>query len=176
MVEQVGWRQVQDLLPLLDHQPGASFPGVKALAGDLHAIAASASRGVPSVAIGRLVDHNPDFWSAYYEIAPGDPLMVMLHVGLLLSAGEVVRADRVATLAINFGRMELEYRKELVGLDAHAQIVIHVSHGDAEELDRLRRIREYAALAEKARAAPVICPRTGAWRSCARPIRSTPWI
>jgi lipoprotein NlpI len=161
MVEQVGWKQVQDLLPLLDTQSDASFPGVTAFAHDLRAIAASApnSHEVPPIEVGRLVDHNPDFWSAYYEIAPGDPLMVMLHVSLLLAAGEVVRADRVATLAINFGRMELEYRKELVRLDAHAQLVVHVSHGNAEELGRLRRTKAFAALAEKARAALAVWPR-----------------
>ena len=160
MVRQVGWKQVQDLLPMLDEQPGARFEGVTALAADLHALAASAPGGheVPPIDVGRLVDHNPDFWSAYYEIAPGDPLMIMLHVGLLLAAGDVVRADHVATLAINFGRMELEYRKELVRLDAHAQLVIHVSHGNAVELARLRRARAYAALAARARAALAVWP------------------
>jgi len=170
MVEQVGWRQVQELLPLLDTQPGANFPGVTALAGDLRALASAAptNRGVPPIEIGSVVDHNAHFWSAYYEIAPGDPLMVMLHVGLLLAAGEVVRADRVATLAINFGRMELEYRKELVGLDAHAQIVIRVSRGGAEELERLHRAKEFAKLADQARAELAVWPRNPvAWAQLA---------
>lgn len=170
MVQQVGWKQVQDLLPLLDEQPGARFEGVTALAGDLQAlpVPASGSHGVPPIDVGGLIDHNPDFWSAYYEIAPGDPLMVMLHVSLLLAAGDIVRADRVATLAINFGRMELEYRKELVRLDAHAQLVVHVSHGNAVELERLRRTKAYAALAERARAALAVWPRNPeAWADLA---------
>jgi len=161
MVEQVGWRQVQDLLPLLDRQPGGNFPGVTALARDLRAVGLEPTtpRGVPPIDVSRLVDHNPNFWSAYYEIAPGDPLMDMLHVSLLLAAGDVVRADRVATLAINFGRMELEYRKELVGLDAYAQIVIHVSRGSVEGLERLRRAGKFAELAQEARAALAVWPR-----------------
>jgi lipoprotein NlpI len=161
MVKQVGWKEVQDLLPGFDEQSDANFPGVAALAGDLHSIATTTrfNRGTPPVDIGQLLDHNPHFWRAYYEIAPGDPLTAMLHVGLLLAAGDAVRADRVATLAINFGRMEPEYRKELVRLDAHAQLVLQVSRGNAVELERLRRTRAYATLAEKARAALAVWPK-----------------
>ena len=161
MVQQVGWKEVQDLLLGLEAQPDVDFPGVAGLAADLHAVEAATrgNHGVPPVDIGRLLDHNPNFWRAYYEIAPGDPLMAMLHVGLLLAAGDAVRADRVATLAINFGRMDLAYRKELVRLDAHAQLVLQVSRGNAAELEQLRRTRAYAALEKKARAALVVWPK-----------------
>jgi lipoprotein NlpI len=170
MVQQVGWKEVQDLLPGLDEQPDANFPGVAALANDLHSITTTTriNRGTPPIDIGQLLDHNPNFWRAYYEITPGDPLTAMLHVGLLLAAGDAVRADRVATLAINFGRMELEYRKELVRLDAHAQLVLQVSRGNAAELERLRRTRAYATLAEKARAALAVWPKNPeAWADLA---------
>jgi lipoprotein NlpI len=170
MVRQVGWKEVQDLLPELDEQPDADFPGVAALADDLHVIAATTrtNRGTPTVDVGQLLDHSPNFWRAFYEIAPGDPLTAMLHVGLLLAAGDAVRADRVATLAINFGRMELDYRKELVRLDAHAQLVLQVSRGNDAELERLRRTRAYATLAEKARAALAVWPKNPeAWADLA---------
>jgi lipoprotein NlpI len=155
MVQQVGWKEVQDLLPGLGEQPDVDFPGVAGLATDLRTVEASTqtNHGVPPVDIGQLLDHNPNFWRAYYEISPGDPLMAMLHVGLLLAAGDAVRADRVATLAINFGRMDLAYRKELVRLDAHAQLVLQVSRGNAAELEQLRRTRAYATLEKRARAA-----------------------
>jgi predicted NAD/FAD-dependent oxidoreductase len=100
MVKQVGWKEVQDLLPGFDEQSDANFPGVAALAGDLHSIATTTrfNRGTPPVDIGQLLDHNPHFWRAYYEIAPGDPLTAMLHVGLLLAAGDAV-TRAYATLA-----------------------------------------------------------------------------
>ncbi|MGA2446413.1 MAG: tetratricopeptide repeat protein [Opitutaceae bacterium] len=170
MVRQVGWKEVQDLLPGLGEQPDADFPGVAALADDLRIVAdaTEASHGTPPVDVGKLIDHNPNFWSAYYEIAPGDPLMAMLHVSLLLAAGDAVRADRVATLAINFGRMELEYRKELVRLDAHAQLVLQVSRGNGVELERLRRTRAFATLADKAQAALAVWPKNPeAWADLA---------
>lgn len=160
MVRQVGWREVEDLLPLLQAQADADFPGIAAFAADLRRVADATKTfsGVPPIDAARLIDHNPHFWGAYYEIAPGDPLMAMLHVGLLLAAGEVVRADQVATLEINFGRMELDYRKELVRLDAHAQLVLQGSRGDTGELERLRRQKAFAALAQRAQAALAVWP------------------
>jgi len=176
MVRQTGWKEVRDLLPSLEGEPEEGFPGVAALADDLRVAAAETERnhGVPPLNIGELVDHNPHFWRAYYEIAPGDPLMALLHVGLLLAAGEAVRADRVATLAITFGRMDLNYRQELVRLDTHAQILLQAARSDAEARERLRRQRDFAALAAKARAALTVWPQNpGAWSDLALVERSS---
>jgi len=160
MVRQVGWKEVEDLQPLLQAQADADFPGVAALAADLRSVAKARNpvTGVPPIDAAQLIEHNPHFWNAYYEIAPGDPLIALLHVGLLLTAGEVVQADHVATLEINFGRMELDYRKELVRLDAHAQLVIQVSHGDEAGRVRLRQQKAYGVLAGRARDALAVWP------------------
>jgi lipoprotein NlpI len=160
MVRQVGWKEVEYLLPVLEEQPPADFPGVAALVADLRVVA-SATRiipGPPPIDSGRLIDHNPHFWSAFYEIAPGDPLMARLHVSLLLAAGDIARADRLATLAINFGRMALDHRQELVRLDVHAQLVLQGSRRSAHERERLRSPPAFAALAEAARAALAVWP------------------
>jgi lipoprotein NlpI len=154
MVRQEGWQEVLDLLPALDEQPETDYPGVAALTRQLNALAASTpgGHGVPAFALGRLVDHNPDFWRAYFEIAPGDPLTAMLHVGLLLAAGEAARADVLATLAIDFGRMNLDYRKELVRLDAYAQLLRQGGQPAATEGRRREGPSEFAALAVQAQA------------------------
>ena len=159
MARQEGWQEVLDLLPALDEQPETDFPGVAALTRELNALATATpgGRGVPAFAVGRLIDHNPDFWRAYYEIAPGDPLMSMLHVGLLLAAGEAARADALATLAINFGRMNLDYRKELVRLDAYAQLLLQGAQPEPREGRRREIPADYAALAVQAQA------RLGVW-------------
>ena len=59
MVQQVGWKEVQDLLPGLDEQPDVDFPGVAGLAADLRTVEASTqtNHGVPPVDIGQLLDH-----------------------------------------------------------------------------------------------------------------------
>jgi len=160
MGRQLGWKEVEDLLPLLQAQADADFPGIASFVADLRQLADAKKTpaGVPPIDAARLIDHNPHFWAAYYEIAPGDPLMAMLHIGLLLAAGEMVRADEVATLEINFGRMELDYRKELVRLDAHAQLVLQGSRGDTGDRARLRGEKAYAAIARRAQAALAVWP------------------
>ena len=160
LARQTGWKEVESLLPLLQAQADADFPGVAALVADLRRVseAKTVPAGVPPFEIARLLDHNPHFWGAYYEIAPGDPLMALLHVGLLLAAGEVVRADEVATLEISFGRMALDYREELVRLDALAKLVRQGSHDDAGERERLRARKAFAALDHRARAALAVWP------------------
>ena len=164
MARQVGWQEVVDLLPALDEEPRQDFPGVAALAGEIHAVAATtqASRGLPAFDVGRMVEHNPDFWRAYYEIAPGDPLMAMLHAGLLLAAGEAARADAVATLAINFGRMNLEYRKELVRLDAYIQLLLQGSQDRAGDEKGRQNPSAFAALAAEAKARLTVWPQNPA--------------
>ena len=185
LARQEGWQEVLDLLPALDEQPETDYPGVAALTRELNSLAAAThgGRGVPPLAIDRVVDHNPDFWRAYYEIAPGDPLMAMLHTGLLLAAGEAARADAVATLAINFGRMSLEYRKELVRLDAYADLLLQGGQTAPPAEARHGGSPDYAALAVKAGAMLRVWPRNPAaladltrarWGLAGKPARLAP--
>jgi lipoprotein NlpI len=164
MVRRVGWKEVSDLLPTLAEEPDVEFPGVAALADDLRVVSANnaATRGVPAVDVGQLLDHNPHFWRAYYEIAPGDPLMAMLHVGLLLAAGDAARADAVATLALSFGRMSQDYRQELVRLDAYAQYLLQVGRGDAKEPEWPGDRADFVALAAQAQSRLEVWPQNPA--------------
>ena len=164
MVRQVGWKEVSDLLPSLAEEPDVEFPGVAALADDLRIVSANnaATRGTPAVDVEKLLDHNPHFWRAYYEIAPGDPLMAMLHVGLLLAAGEAARADAVATLALSFGRMNQDYRQELVRLDSYAQFLLQVGHDGATEREPPRGRADFVALAALAQSRLEVWPQNPA--------------
>jgi lipoprotein NlpI len=170
MTREAGWQEVQDILLVLDEQPPEDFPGVSALIHDLHRLEGGAkdSHGVPPVDAEQVIDRNPHFWNAFYEIAPGDPLMSTLHVGLLLAAGEAARADRVATLAINFGRMAPDFRKELVRLDTFADLMLQVSQSDAVARQRLRQAGNFGTMADQARAALSVWPQNPeAWADLA---------
>ncbi len=160
LVRQVGWNEVMELMPVLEVEPNAGFPGLTVLTQRLRAVAARppADATARAAEIRALMDQQPDFWKAYYEIAPGDPLASLLHVGLLLAAGEAARADAVATLAINFGRMDLEYRKELVRLNSYAQLLVRSGEGDGRTLDALRRSGQFSGLADRARALLAVWP------------------
>jgi tetratricopeptide (TPR) repeat protein len=45
-----------------------------------------------------LATHNPKFWRAYFEIAPGDSGAVMLYAGMLMGSGQVSRAKTLLEL------------------------------------------------------------------------------
>lgn len=53
-----------------------------------------------------LVTRNAAFWQMYYEVAPADPGLAMLHAGALLAAGDADRAQ--AILRLTFHRADLE--------------------------------------------------------------------
>jgi tetratricopeptide (TPR) repeat protein len=53
----------------------------------------------PALDVDALLSRNPNFWRAYFEIAPGDSGLMALHAGLLLTNGEAVRASHLLVVA-----------------------------------------------------------------------------
>lgn len=120
-----GWRAVSDAVTGLRGEPDALFPGIGALTDQIQLLSEDTSLdwGAPVFSARKEIDQNPDFWRAYYEAAPGQPSIGLLHVGLLLAAGETARAHEVATLWIYFGRMSLGHREQFAGLDFYARAI-----------------------------------------------------
>lgn len=127
-----GWSAVSDAVNGLRGEPDALFPGMGALTDQIQLLSEDTSLdwGAPVFSVRKEVDQNPDFWRAFYEAAPGHPLIGLLHVGLLLAAGEAARAQEVATLWIDFGRMSLAHREQFAGLDIYAQGIQMMSRRD----------------------------------------------
>src|SRR5437016_2073727 len=83
-----GWQLAAIPIAKLKAGDQKNFPGIQAWLRDFD----KATKGIdlkvtpdqwPVVDIDALVTHNPNFWQAHYEIAPGDPGLMMLHGGLL---------------------------------------------------------------------------------------------
>src|SRR5258708_3256164 len=53
----------------------------------------------PAFDADALITRNPRFWAAYFDIAPGDPGVMLLHSGLLLAPGEANRAAYLIVIA-----------------------------------------------------------------------------
>jgi hypothetical protein len=104
VLRRAGWQTVLTLLPTLEAADAKENPGILAFAKDLRAwekkidVKLSPEQW-PPMDIDALVSRNGNFWQASFEIAPGDPALFSLHAGLLLSAGEGMRAWQVLTLA-----------------------------------------------------------------------------
>jgi hypothetical protein len=99
-----GWTIVTLVVQPLRAGNSKAFPGIAAWLKDFDAAAAQIDvkrppEEWPSINVEKLVTHNPNFWQAYYEVAPADPGMLMLHAALLLSDGEATRASHLIIIA-----------------------------------------------------------------------------
>jgi tetratricopeptide (TPR) repeat protein len=103
-VKKIGWDHAMIIVKALDSEDQKEFPGIRAWLKDFHkqikGIDLKATpKKVPAFDVDALLTHNPNFWRAYYEIAPGDPSLMILHSGLLLAGGEASRASYVIEIS-----------------------------------------------------------------------------
>jgi tetratricopeptide (TPR) repeat protein len=95
---QQGWQAANYIIEVLEQGDAKEFPGIAAWLKEykeaVKEIDFKADPATwPMVDIDGLVTKNPSYWRAYYEIAPGDPGLAMLHGGLLLFGGEPRRGS-----------------------------------------------------------------------------------
>jgi hypothetical protein len=65
------------------------------------------------------VTRNANFWSAFYEVQPGDPGFALLHAALLLSGGEAQRAAAFAAFGLQRPAIPEEIKRGLTALIAY---------------------------------------------------------
>ncbi len=115
----------------------------------------------PKVDVGLLVDHNPNFWRMYFEIAPADPTLLMIHSGLLLSQGEAKRAAYIIELARHQPGIPKPISEMLGKLQNTAIAALNASDAVTEEGTKLFDRGDYDAAIKKYREAQSLCPTNG---------------
>lgn len=106
MVDQVrkaGWMSASSLIPKLEAADKDKYLGIHQFAADVRRLEKSLDTKEPphkwnAIAVDSLLHRNPNFWKAMYEMAPGDPAISILHVGLLLASGEIDQAHNLLHL------------------------------------------------------------------------------
>src|SRR5262245_28021022 len=98
------WQLVMLVIDPLRTGAKAEFPGNQAWLKDFDRMtkgidAKTSPDEWPPFDADALTIRNPHFWRMYYEIAPADPGLMLLQGGLLLSAGEAVRASHLIVVA-----------------------------------------------------------------------------
>jgi hypothetical protein len=100
----IGWELAMEIVEAMEAGERRGFPGIEAWLKDAHKVAKG--NGPKPLAEpwllldgDALVTRNPHYWQAYYEIAPGDPGLALLHAGLLLASGEATRASQLVVIA-----------------------------------------------------------------------------
>lgn len=125
----LGWQITSQLLAKIETKDLDEFPGSKAFFAEVKKQTEGISlekdcKDWPALDVDQLITKNPNFWQTYYEVAPGDPGLYMIHAGLLMTAGELVRASHQLIIAQ------------------------HVSHGSLDRVFKLMRAKVQGTYAE----------------------------
>ena len=110
-----GWDTVNILAHSMTYSDAQRFPGMHAWLKEFRAAGGTPGKratgtALPKLDVNRLSTRQPIFWRAYFEITPGDGGAMLLHAGLLLTAGEVSRAAYVLVAARQSPAIDREMR------------------------------------------------------------------
>ena len=148
------WMSAILIISLLEQGDNQAFPGIRAWLEDFHHTAAStpapeADKPFPPLDADALVTHNAHFWSAFYEVQPGDPGLALLHAALLLSGGEAQRASSLAAFGLQRPGIPEEIKRGLTSLIAHCHSAQAHSTALVREGVALYDRRDFAGALEK---------------------------
>jgi hypothetical protein len=161
-----GWELALLVVQKLEAGDSKPFPGIAAWLKDLRKATAgmdlkAAPAEWPPLDVDALVTRNPKFWQAYYEIAPADPGLMLLHAGLLLSAGEANRASYLITVAAQRPGVPKAVRQGFEILLGHAQKVAQRPEALVRQGIRLHDRGDYDGALKKYREALALWPGYG---------------
>src|SRR3954463_3386840 len=114
-----GATAAQLFLSYLKPYATTEFPGTLAWMSGAGAAIAALDKDHPteswrSLNPDSLITHNAAWWEAYYEVAPGDPGLALLHGSTLLCAGDAQRAMQVLRIALNHQELDAGSAKIVV--------------------------------------------------------------
>ncbi len=143
------WTSVVLIISLLEQGDTNAFPGIRAWLEDFHRIAANtpppeSGKPFPPIDTDALVTRNPHFWTAFYEVQPGDPGLALLHSALLLSGGEAQRASALAAFGLQRPGIPEEIKRGLNSILAHCQTAQAHSAALVNEGMKLHDHRDFA--------------------------------
>ncbi len=164
------WALTSELIKTLEQGDMTHWPGTRDWLKDFREQSKGINKALPvkqwpKMDIGAIMDHNPNFWRMYYEIAPGDPMATLIHASLLLSQGEAMRADYILELGQHRPGIPKEVLQDLQALQATARAALNVTNANTEEGMRLFERGDYEGAVRKYRTALKLCPQNG-WTSC----------
>jgi hypothetical protein len=150
-----GWTFASHALKRLDEADNEDFPGIEGFLKNIRILRDCVDPAEPSSAwvefdVDGLVSRNPHFWATVYEIAPGDPGIIIIHAGFLLSAGESRRASILLALTRHCPDPGEQMRAVFAGMHGQASLVLRegeqmVAEGvkDFDEGDREAALAQF---------------------------------
>jgi hypothetical protein len=161
-----GWEVAGIFIENLGQGDLTPWPGTKAWLRDFRAQTKGIAEQTPvadwpKVDIDVLLERNPNFWRMWYEVAPGDPTLMGIYAGLLLSQGEAMRAAYVVELGRHRPGIPKVIGDVLDRIQGGAMAGMKASNGKTSEGTTLFDNGDYAGALEKYREALKLCPQNG---------------
>jgi tetratricopeptide (TPR) repeat protein len=162
----IGWQAARLVADKLEQSDAKMFPGIRAWTADFDLAAGRIGpEGSPdrfsTLRIEALVTQNPRFWAAFYETAPGDPLLMIGYAGMLLSAGEGQRASYLLVAARQRPGIPEAIRNAMNTLLVHGQKMGEPSNLLVQEGIGLHDAGRYEAALDRYRSALALWPQNG---------------
>jgi tetratricopeptide (TPR) repeat protein len=159
-----GATAAQLLLSDLKRYATTEFPGTLGWVHGAGATVAALDKENPtdawrSLDPDRLITRNAAWWQAYYEVAPADPGLAVLHGATLLCAGDAQRAIHVLRIALNHGEMDAGSARVIVSIMEHAHAFMEPSHAMVRQGVAMHDKGDYLGAIAKYDAALKIWPR-----------------
>jgi hypothetical protein len=142
------------------------FPGVQTWLKEYRAAGGTPGKRagpgpLPKIDADRLASHNPAFWRAYFEMAPGDPGAMLLHASMLLAGGEASRGAYLLVVARQTVEIDKGLLQAMNDLLVHAQRAIGAGAQQAAEAVKLYEQGGHAAALPRLKAALEAWPANG---------------
>jgi hypothetical protein len=163
---QTGATVAQIFLGYLEPKATTEFPGTLAWMAGAGGALARLDKDKPSDAWrgldpDQLITRNAAWWQTFYEVAPADPGLALLHAGGLLCAGDAQRAMVVLRLALNHDSLDAGSAKIIISVMQHAGAYMEPSNLVVREGVALHDKRDYPGSIAKYDAALKVWPRNG---------------
>jgi tetratricopeptide (TPR) repeat protein len=161
-----GWLAISQVVPALEAGDAKEFPGGAAWLADFRRV----TKGIdpdadpaawPMIDVDALVTNNAHYWRAYYEVAPGDPAMTLLHSGLLYLGCEPQKGSYLMTIGLQRPGIPAPVREIMEIMVRQSGPAMKESNAAVEEGIKLHDQGKYAEALKKYEAALALCPQNG---------------
>jgi tetratricopeptide (TPR) repeat protein len=161
-----GWEMVRVVMDRLEVDDQNAFPGIQAWLKEFQ----QTTRGIdlktppsqwPVLDVDALATRNANFWRAFYEVAPGDPGLILLHAGMLLTSGEALRASNVVNIGNQTPGVPKELRDGFELIAAHVRNLSRKPRVLVREGVKLNNSGDYPGTIKKYREALALWPQDG---------------
>jgi tetratricopeptide (TPR) repeat protein len=161
-----GFELAQVVIERLEADDQSKFPGIRAWLKDVRKVTRAMNSETPvekwpAFDANSLMARSPNFWQAYFEVAPGDPGLMALHAGLLMSAGEMIRASHILVVALQRPGIPADFRKAMLRLLSHTAKAGKASNALVNEGVKLHDKGDYEAAVRKYEEALITWPQNG---------------